>query len=105
MEEQNKSIIELYRNAKDRIVFDRVPWKTKKAFTQFASEEFANDYGMCLKWLWDFYEGSLLPKESHFTIMLQDLSERIDVLEAKGEAPEENTIKLGSGYRIERKRS
>ena len=102
--EQNKSIIELYRNAKDRLVFDRVPWKTKKAFKQFASEEFANDYGMALKWLWDFYEGSLLPKESHVTVMLQELSERIGALETKGESPEENTITLGSGGRIERKR-
>lgn len=55
------------------IVMSRVPKPTLDFFKQLAQEEFAGDYGMCLKYLCDVYKG-LLPVES-------DLVQRIEYLE------------------------
>ena len=100
-----KFLINLYRSSKDRLVLDRVPWKVKRDFKRFASEEYANDYGMALKGLWDYYVNLLPPPDSQIKSVMQEFNERLDAVEARFEQPgEEKTIVLGSGDRIETKR-
>lgn len=40
------------------LLLSRTP-KSIMEFKVWAKEEFCNDYGMALKWLWDFYTGIL----------------------------------------------
>ena len=39
-----------------RLSFSRVPKQTKEEFIAFANEEFEEDYGMCLKYVWDNFK-------------------------------------------------
>jgi len=54
----------------------RIPQKVKEEFTAWADKEFCSDWGMALKWLWDFYKG-IMP-EGH-----EEIYARLDMLEAK----------------------
>ena len=42
-----------------KLVIGRIPSATKKDFQALAKNEFADDYGMCLKALFDYYIDSL----------------------------------------------
>lgn len=44
------------RAKETRLSISRVPKKTKKEFVEFANEEFEEDYGMCLKYVWDNFK-------------------------------------------------
>ena len=44
------------REKEKRLSISRVPRKTKEEFVAFANEEFEEDYGMCLKHVWDQYK-------------------------------------------------
>ncbi len=41
------------------MTISRVPPQVKQEFTNWCKEELCNDFGMGLKWLWDFYTGIL----------------------------------------------
>lgn len=73
----------------------RVPQNTLEAFKQLSKEEFANDYGMCLKWLIDYFIQDLKYLE---------LSKRIAVLEEKILVEEEKPIRMLSGRIIKKPR-
>lgn len=89
---------------KNAIWIDRVPKKTKEDFKAFAFQDFEGDYGMALKWLWDYYAGYMVTPESQMKVMIGELHERIAVLEGKpSEQVEEKNIRLGDGSRIERR--
>ncbi len=38
------------------IVMSRVPKTTREEFVKYAEEEFCDDYGMCLKYVWDNFK-------------------------------------------------
>jgi hypothetical protein len=38
------------------LVMSRVPENTRKEFIEFAEGEFAEDYGMCLNYIWDCFK-------------------------------------------------
>lgn len=38
------------------LIISRVPQRIRDNFTKFAEDEFADDRGMALKYLWDIYE-------------------------------------------------
>ena len=44
------------RDKEKRLSISRVPKKTKEEFIAFANEEFEEDYGMCLKHIWDQFK-------------------------------------------------
>jgi len=55
--------------------------------------------------LFDLYEGNLPPKDGQVISAIQELNDRMDAIEASMEKPsEENTITMGDGQRIEKKR-
>ena len=43
----------------DNLVMSSVPIKTKEEFVAFAREEFADNYGACLKYIFDFFKLSV----------------------------------------------
>ena len=85
----------------------RVPSRERDAFKAMAKKSFEDDYGMCLKWLFNYYEALLPPPQTQLTSALDELNYRIEALEAKLRAPEaseENVIRTGDGRVIEKKR-
>lgn len=44
------------REKEKRLSISRVPKQTKEEFVAFANEEFEEDYGMCLKHVWDNFK-------------------------------------------------
>ncbi len=64
-------------------------------FKKIAKEEFANDYGMTLKWLLDY---------AIQDFKYQELSRRLLILEEKILTEEEKPIKTLSGRVIKKKR-
>ena len=73
-----------------------VPKKTKEEFVAFAREEFADNYGATLKYIFDFFKLSMT--------FLQGFDNKLDqILEGiqdKTEDSEENEIKLLSGKKM-----
>jgi len=53
-EEKMKSII--LNEKETRLNISRVPRKTRAEFVAFANEEFEEDYGMALKFIWDNFK-------------------------------------------------
>ncbi len=80
----------------------RIPINTLREFKGWCREELANDYGMGLKWLWDFYRENLPLPESQVKSLLADLNDRLVQVENKSD--EENTIRFGDGKNVEVKR-
>jgi len=44
------------REKEKRLSISRVPKHTKEEFVEFANEEFEEDYGMALKYVWDNFK-------------------------------------------------
>jgi hypothetical protein len=61
----------------------RVPRKTFSFFKQFAEEEFANDYGMALKFLVDVYLGIIPSGMDEVMARIDELEERLAQVEEK----------------------
>jgi hypothetical protein len=53
---ENVGEIVLKKARSDGLVISRIPKPTRDEFLQFAEMEFADDYGMALKHLWDNYK-------------------------------------------------
>lgn len=100
-EDFKKLILELHRT--NSLFISRVPKQVKAEFIQFAHDDFEGDYGMCLKYLWDVYVGLLPPKDAQLVAKLDELNERISILEGKGE-PSKKVVRLGDGRIIEKVR-
>ncbi len=64
-----------------------MPIKTKRAFVELADIEFSGDWGMCLKWLLDFYIGTL-PNG------LEEIHARLERLEQKPENKKQKREKI-----------
>jgi len=56
MENEQIGEIVLKKARSDGIVISRVPKPTRDEFIEFANQEFAGDYGLLLKTLWDNYK-------------------------------------------------
>ena len=74
-------------NKRPDLVINRVPLKTNIEFKAFAAEEFSSsdgigDYGMALKFIWDFYKGECRDiRLTQLMIQIDSLQKRIDMLE------------------------
>lgn len=99
IQEQEKLIKKLREN-RYSLFIQRLPRNTKREFTLFAEKEFCDDYGMALKWLWDFFKGAM-PNG------LEDIYARIEALEKRMEKTEQEdkskSIRLLNGREIRRK--
>ena len=79
------------------IVISRVPTKTKDGFIKLANEEFAEDYGLCLKFLYDIYQGYFPTGHEDIEIRLANLEKELEELKGKSE---KGSIKTLSGKKI-----
>ena len=61
----------------DNLVMSSVPIKTKEEFVAFAREEFADNYGACLKYIFDFFKLSVTFLEG-FDGKMDQILERLD---------------------------
>lgn len=88
--------------AKYDLKIKRVPEESLQKFRQFASAHFSNDYGMALKWLLDYYDNLLPPKDEELKQILIEFDERLAALEKKRTEPaeEKKTIRVASGEEL-----
>ncbi len=81
----------------------RIPPKTREEFVKYCNEELCGDYGMGLKWLWDFYKGTL----GHGSELADMKAEEAlsQIAEMKSSEPEEKkeTIRLCNGKEIKKR--
>jgi len=61
----------------DNLVMSSVPIKTKEEFVAFAREEFADNYGACLKYIFDFFKLSVTFLEG-FDGKMDQILEKLD---------------------------
>lgn len=101
-EEINGAEIVLRKAKSGGLVIARVPELTLKEFKEFAEMYFADDYGLCLKTLWDRFKES----ELFFSDTQIKLNYIINLLENKPEIeekkPETKQIKMLSGRNVEK---
>lgn len=93
-QEQIERVRQFIGEHKPDLTIYRVPQKTLEVFKRLAKEEFANDYGMALKYLLDY-----AIQDAKF----QELSQRLLRLEEKILTTQERTIKTLSGRVIKLK--
>ncbi len=65
------------------LTISRIPSKTKEEFINFCKEELSNDFGMGIKWLWDFYTGILGKGHERAEAIANEALERIASLESQ----------------------
>ena len=63
------------------LTISRIPTKTKEEFLAWCKEELSNDFGMGIKWLWDFYTGILGKGHERAEAIANEALERIENLE------------------------
>jgi hypothetical protein len=83
----------------DGFFIGRVPKKTKEEFKKWADEELASDYGMGLKWLWDFYTGVLLTGSERAEAKADEALVQVAEMKTQPQK-EENVIKNVNGQII-----
>jgi len=66
----------------DNLVMSSVPIKTKEEFVAFAREEFADNYGACLKYIFDFFKLSVTFLEG-FDGKMDQILEKLDQKDEK----------------------
>ena len=95
--EEFKEIV--LRDKEKRISISRVPKKTKEEFVAFANEEFEEDYGMCLKYVWDNFKMWKMLFEN-MNYKLDNILEIISQLQPN--QPEKEGINLLGGNKIKK---
>jgi len=80
-----------------RLSISRVPKKTKEEFVEFANEEFEEDYGMCLKYVWDNFKLWKI----FFENMDMKLNNILEIISQRGQIPEPKcSLTMLSGRKI-----
>ncbi|KKM77089.1 hypothetical protein LCGC14_1373630 [marine sediment metagenome] len=84
------------------ITFSNVPKPTLKEFTEWCKEELSNNFGMGLKWLWDFKTGILGEGHERAEAIAIEALERIEKIERELAKPteEESSIKNVAGQEM-----
>ncbi len=65
------------------LTISRVPLKKKQEFMAWCKEELANDFGMGLSWLWDYYTGILGKGSERAEAKADEALEQIAELKSK----------------------
>ena len=71
------------------LTFSSVPKPTLTEFTEWCKQELSNNFGMGLKWLWDFKTGILAEGHERAEAIANEALERIVSLESKLAEPTE----------------
>ena len=79
------------------LTISRVPTKTKEEFSNWCKEELSNDFGMGLKWLWDFYTGILGKGHERAEAMASEALEEVNALRAELAEGKKKTIRTLDG--------
>ncbi len=95
--EEIKRIRKMIWEKKPDLVISRVPKPTLERFKKLANDEFAGDYGMALKWCFD-YSTLIYPSLIDIVSILNEHETRIAKLEGK---PSQRKIRLLSGKVLE----
>ena len=64
---ENPAGIILSKAKAQGLIISRVPLKTREEFIKIADEEFAGDYGLLLKHIWDEYKRSSFIEATFFS--------------------------------------
>ena len=94
MEEFNEIVL---RDKEKRLSISRVPKKTKEEFIAFANEEFEEDYGMCLKHVWDSFK--------MWKLYFENIDMKLDNILNRVSQPNQETtpgIKMLDGQKIQK---
>ncbi len=86
------------REKERRLSISRVPKKTKEEFIEFANEEFEEDYGMCLKYVWDNFK----MWKMFFENMNYKLDNILEIISHEKEPESKESITLLSGRKIKK---
>jgi len=86
------------RDKERRLSISRVPKKTKEEFIAFANEEFEEDYGMCLKYVWDNFK----MWKMYFENMTYKLDNILEIVSPHNQPEKKESITLLGGNRIEK---
>lgn len=88
------------RDKEKRLSISRIPKKTKEEFVAFANEEFEEDYGMCLKYVWDnFKMWKMFFENTNYK--LDNILDIISQLQPTNQ-PEKEGISLLGGNKIQK---
>lgn len=81
----------LMKEKEKSLRISRIPKRIKASFLALAEEEFENDYGMTLKFLWDKFD--------EYSYFINNLDTKLDYLisVSKNEKKDESGIKAMSG--------
>jgi hypothetical protein len=88
MTEIEKLAGKVINNKQTSMSISRLPKQTREKFVKLAEEEFCNDYGMTLKFLFDNYQRS-----SSFEYLLEEIDTLKNTILFKGEDSEESKPK------------
>ncbi|KKN53820.1 hypothetical protein LCGC14_0598460 [marine sediment metagenome] len=87
------------------ITFSNVPKPTLKEFTEWCKLELSNNFGMGLKWLWDFYTGIICKGHERTESIATEALERIVKLETElAEPTEEKPVMNVAGKELKVKK-
>ena len=86
------------RDKEKRLSISRVPKKTKEEFVAFANEEFEEDYGMCLKHVWDNFK----MWKMYFENTTYKLDNILEIISQQPNQPEKEGINLLGGNKIKK---
>ena len=106
--EQNEKIEQLREKliGKSRSLnINRVPTPTYNEFVDWCDENFAKDWGMGLKHLWDFYKGMMPMGQEAIQSHLEALDTRINIIEGMCADIKNNVkkpIRMLSGRKVNR---
>lgn len=90
---------QIQKECRTTLYIGRVPEKVKTKFKQWCNEEFEGDYGMGLKWLWDFKEGLLSNPNQVLSDKIDFLADQVTRLQE--EKPKKPKRKMLSGREFE----
>jgi len=79
-----------------KFFISRIPKQTKEEIIAFANEEFCEDYGLCIKYIWDTFK----IWKTFFENMDYKLNHIIEILSQEEKKPDKDEITLLSGRKV-----
>lgn len=101
-----EKIYEIKQRARDfGLIISRIPEKTRSEFKEWCKDEFAGDYGMGLKWLWDLRKGMFASPNEEVNQKIDILADEVSQLKSQPvEEPKKKVIRSVSGKVITEKK-
>lgn len=104
MTEVKEKILEIQKKvSQNSLYINRIPKKTKIEFIDLAKEEFADDYGMAIKWLMDFRNGLLSNPNQILMEQVQVLTKQVEGMNQVPDEKKKRVIRSVSGRVISEK--